>query len=256
MFKPQPFIFAFLTLFELTFLFSVKGCSQPLFVKQNSVFTPSPNFSFLSTKQIDYFLEVAMGSEFSQSNSVVRKWQGDIKVQVIGTPTPEDITTLVQVMNEVNFLAEGNINLRFDNQNSHIKIYFVPEREFANYESNYQPVNYGFFWTYWNNNQVITKANILITTENVTQRERSHLIREELTQSLGLMRDSYRYDNSIFYQGWTDVNEYSPIDKVLIQTLYRPQIKPGMSQEQVRQVLRSLIPPQNPQQPLTHPLRN
>lgn len=216
----------------------------------------SPKFTSLSAQQIDYFLEIAIGSEFGQSNSVVRKWQGEIRIQVLGNPTPEDIKTLLNVINEVNFLAEGSIYLRFDEYNPNLKIYFVPEQQFAQYESNYQPVNYGFFWTYWNQNQVITRANILISTEDVTQKERSHLIREELTQSLGLMRDSYRYENSIFYQGWTDVSEYSQMDKILIQTLYRPQIQPGMSREQVRQILRRLIPAQNPQQRLTHPLRN
>jgi hypothetical protein len=47
-----------------------------------------------------------------------------------------------------------------------------------------------------------------------------HLLREELTQSLGLFNDSYKYDNSIFYQGWTTTTEYAPIDRELIDMLY------------------------------------
>lgn len=256
MIKPQHFLFSAILLMVDAGL-SLKAFTQSAFLKPDILLTTDQNISSsLSAQEIDYFLEIAMGSEFGVSNSMVRKWQGEIRIHVIGNTTPEDRDTLLNVINEINFLAGGSIYLRLDKSNPNMKIYFVPESEFAEYEPNYQPGNYGFFWTYWNRNQVINKANILISTENVSQKERSHLIREELTQSLGLMRDSYRYENSIFYQGWTDVNEYSPIDKILIQTLYRPQIRPGMSREEVEQILRSLNTAQNSQQRLNHPFSN
>jgi hypothetical protein len=50
--------------------------------------------------------------------------------------------------------------------------------------------------------------------------EQKHLLREELTQSLGLVNDSWKYKNSIFYQGWTTTTEYSDIDRELIDILY------------------------------------
>ena len=43
---------------------------------------------------------------------------------------------------------------------------------------------------------------------------------EELTQSLGLFNDSYKYPESIYYQGWTTTTEYAPIDVELIEMLY------------------------------------
>jgi len=93
--------------------------------------------------------------------------------------------------------------------------------------------NYGFFWALWHDdNYVIYDANILVSSAGVTQDERSHLIREELTQSLGLMNDSNKYEDSIFYQKWTDVTQYSDIDKAVIQLLYLKKIKTGMTREQ------------------------
>ena len=47
-----------------------------------------------------------------------------------------------------------------------------------------------------------------------------HLLREELTQSLGLFNDSWDYPESIFYQCWTTTTEYAPIDRELIDMLY------------------------------------
>ena len=50
--------------------------------------------------------------------------------------------------------------------------------------------------------------------------EQKHLLREELTQSLGLFNDSYKYPESIFYQDWTTTTEYAQIDRELIDMLY------------------------------------
>ena len=118
-------------------------------------------------------------------------------------------------------------------QNPNIEIHFLPESEFRLIEPNYVPLNYGFFWVNWSISGSIYHARILISTDHVTQQERSHLIREELTQSLGLMKDSYRYPDSIFYQGWTDVTRYLPIDSTVIEILYRSEIRPNMTGEEV-----------------------
>ena len=42
------------------------------------------------------------------------------------------------------------------------------------------------------------------------------------------MNDSYRYEDSIFYQGWTSPTDYAAIDEDLIEMLYLPEITPGM----------------------------
>jgi hypothetical protein len=47
-----------------------------------------------------------------------------------------------------------------------------------------------------------------------------HLLREELTQALGLSNDSYDYPESIFYQGWTETTEYTELDKDVIRMMY------------------------------------
>lgn len=184
-------------------------------------------------EQIRYFLEVALGSELGNAPAEIRKWQGEIKIQYFGFPTTEDLRTLDAVMTEINELTHNTIRLQWVEANPDIEIYFVPESSFSRYEPNYVPRNLGFFWAWWGTDNVLDRAKILITTEGVTQRERSHLIREELTQSLGLMRDSYAYSDSIFYQEWTDVTQYSELDRAVISLLYLPEIQPGMTQSQV-----------------------
>ncbi len=64
-----------------------------------------------------------------------------------------------------------------------------------------------------------------------------HVLREELTQSLGLMNDSFKYKNSIFYQGNSEVTSYSDIDKQIIKILYSNRISPSMSKGAVKQTI-------------------
>jgi hypothetical protein len=62
-------------------------------------------------------------------------------------------------------------------------------------------------------------------------------MREELTQSLGLMQDAHRYTNSIFQTDWTTVTEFAPIDRALIYLLYDPRLCSGMRTADVRAAL-------------------
>lgn len=202
---------------------------------QPSPSQPRIDTSVYSPDDIEYFLEVAMGTEFGRAGQRIRKWESDVKIRVNGTPTAEDRRTLNAVVRELDELIEG-IRVEIVSSNPNVEFYFVPESEFRQYEPNYVPVNMGFAWVGWNNN-VINRARILVTTVGVTQEERSHLIREELTQSLGLMRDSYRYRDSIFYQGWTRTTAYTEIDRQLVRLLYEPDMRPGMSRAQATQTI-------------------
>ncbi len=113
----------------------------------------------------------------------------------------------------------------------------MPESQFATVEPSYIPTNYGFFRVWWDHQGAIYKGRILVASEDITQEERSHLIREEVTQSLGLFRDSWDYPESIFYQGWTATGQFAEIDRPTIQLLYQPQLLPGMTQLEVKNLL-------------------
>ncbi|MGJ3250214.1 MAG: DUF2927 domain-containing protein [Elainellaceae cyanobacterium] len=205
---------------------------------------PSAQQGAFTAEEIDYFLEVALGTEFGGGSQRIRKWEDDVRIRVNGSPTAEDRNTLNSVVSELNDLIDGTVDLQIVDSNPNVEMYFVPESEFRRYEPNYVPVNMGFAWVGWRND-VINRSRILITTVGVTQPERSHLIREELTQVMGLMRDSYRYRDSIFFQGWTRTTAYSAIDQSLIRMLYQAEIRPGMSRGQTTQAIARINSGQN-----------
>lgn len=107
-----------------------------------------------------------------------------------------------------------------------------PVIDHCNYVPRYQTGNLGYAWIWWEND-TIYDATILISSIGINQPERSHLIREELTQSLGLLRDSYQYEDSIFFQLWTTTTSYSALDEALIRMLYSPKIQTGMTRPAV-----------------------
>jgi hypothetical protein len=181
---------------------------------------------------IDYFLEVALGSEYGSSSSIL-KWQDELRIQVLGAPTEQDLQTLKTVTQELHQLTGLPITLV--DQSPNVEIHFAPMSEFAQIEPNYKPRNEGFFWT-WYANGVIDRAKILINSQQ-TESVRSHLLREELTQALGLMNDSRHHPDSIFYQGWTETHVFNPTDQAVIQMLYQPSIRPSMTKTEALQAL-------------------
>ena len=116
-----------------------------------------------------------------------------------------------------------------------VDIYFTSVNDFREIEPNYIAGNNGFFWTYWDDGAIIF-ANVFVL-DNQSEVYRNHLLREELTQCLGLMNDSYLYEDSIFYADWTDTTEYMEIDRTLISMLYREDVEVNMDGSDVFDVL-------------------
>ena len=209
--------------------------------------------------EINYFLEVALGSEYGNSTTTVKRWGDDICIQ-LNFPEQENISrraedtvrsTVDDVVTDINGYfkdisdslddIDSSVTRRNDNwepieigiagencDNPNIELYYVQAENFQQYDSNARRGQVGHVWTWWSRNE-INRARILISSNYLTEDERDHVIREEITQSLGILKDSWNYPTSIFYQGWTSVTRFDPIDEAVIKMLYHPAINPGMA---------------------------
>lgn len=189
-------------------------------------------------EEIDYFNEIAFGLEYGKSG-VIHKWdKPEITISVKGDPAEEHIKELNEVMDELSDLT--NINFKIVDKNPDIRIYFINHSEFNKYITNKNTAeqNWGYFYLWWRSNNEIYRSNIYIAIDKGTIESQLHLIREELTQCMGLMNDSYSYEDSIFYQGWGTVREYSGVDKTVIKLLYNPKIKPGMTKSRIQKMFK------------------
>lgn len=189
-----------------------------------------------------YFLEVGFGNEFRPSFDNLRKWTEDIKIFVPDTTYSELMNELEQIIDEINDLSstiklqrvysqsESNYIVFFGNANTYVNQY---EGKAANWVTN----NYGLFFTYWDDFEIFRGTMYVDVTRTEGIDCQKHLLREELTQSLGLMNDTNGYENSVFHQQFTCTNQYAEIDKVLIDYILRAELKPGMTREEVCSII-------------------
>ena len=100
-----------------------------------------------------------------------------------------------------------------------------------------------FFNFKWDGNFNIYQATSAISqnskdNEILPRKTIDNLIREEVTQALGLGNDSDKYMWSIFQQKNSFANQYFlPIDRRIIRLLYQPEVIPGMGVYPVSQVI-------------------
>ena len=189
--------------------------------------------------EIDYFLDIALGFEFGGAPRIVRKWRSDVRLRVNGGPSVTDNQTMTQVIEDINALT-STVDIVSVVDAPMIEVHFVPERQFASILPNWVPGNVGFFAVAFDAQQYINRAVVLISTD-INQDLRNHLIREEVTQSLGLGRDSPSHPESAFYSQFSLTTTFAPIDEAIVELLYRPELTVGMDAATAGPVARRLV---------------
>jgi hypothetical protein len=191
--------------------------------------------------ELAYFGEIAFGFEFGAASRVIRRWPGDVRVAVRGTPTAEDRATLAAVLGELTATIGGPVRLRDAGVGpAELEVHFVPRAQFTGVVAAAVPNNVGQFWLWFDAAEHFSRGVVLIGTD-IPARLRQHLIREEVTQSLGLAQDSPRDPFSVFYSGYSESTVYTALDLALVEMLYRDEVRPGMSAAEAIPVLRQLL---------------
>lgn len=217
----------FIPVIFLTFIVASSGC-----IDQNNNDTSKLTYT---QNDIDYFQDIAFGMEYGSNDTRIAKWTGNIRVEVSGSPTDEDMRMVNYTISELNKNLNG-ISISLNSDNPNMEIYFVPQSEFSRYIPQYVSGNEGFMYIWWNANKEIYKSKIVISTGS-TQADRSHLIIHEITQSMGLGQDSSKYPESIFNELPNQSNRYAEIDKRIVKMLYQRNLKAGMTKEETIQIL-------------------
>lgn len=197
---------------------------------------------------IDYFKSVALGFELGSATKVTRKWSTDMKLFVGGEMSSEMEDELDVIIDELNDLtaADGfSISIVDDTLQANSYVFFGSGQAFAErvtWAASHVASNWGLFYVNFDNTNHITAAWIYVDIFRATDpNARKHLLREELTQSLGLARDSGKFPESIFQSSWTLTTGYADIDRDLIRLLYNPGMSTGLNESQVDPVLRQLV---------------
>jgi len=160
-----------------------------------------------------YFLELN-GFEFSDSKA--SSFRGVTRIEILGNPTEVDRETIKQVMQDLLDLGANGIEIVESGGN--VQLHFAETTEFGNIVPDVVKGSIGFF----SRKSEAEEGTILIATDRrISQQDRQHLIREEVTQLItGLGKDSDRYNDSIFQQRHDPVIQYSEIDKAVIRMAF------------------------------------
>jgi hypothetical protein len=189
-----------------------------------------------SVEEKSYFAEVALGTEYGDTQVNIHKWLAGTTVGLRGNFTPQDARYIQGVLTEINTIVGGRL-LEFVDDTPDITIHLLPQIKFGTYEPNYVPGNAGFFWFYWSANQDLYKATLLVD-DRLELPWRKHMFRELLTRTLGLANNSFRYEESIFGKPVTPTNRYLPIDRTVIKMLYRCDVVSGMGYDELPAVVK------------------
>lgn len=193
------------------------------------------------SKVQNFFCELVIQTEWLDVKEV-RKWADDIKIYKSGE-WPDYMTTefnliideLSQLIQKPQIMVVGSR----EEANSVIHLgtadeYLEIEPRAPNTEG-----SWSYYCFYHDKNKALTNVTMFVDMHNSPSYVvRRHLLREKLTQTLGLLGHSENYDDSIFYWKHSEVTNYSEIDRLVIKLLYRPEIKTGMDKSDAKKIIR------------------
>lgn len=220
--------------------FFAASCTKDSVTPEPSELTP------YDLEVIEYFKDIALGFEFGGATEITRKWGSNMKIYVGGSPTVELLDELEQIRTEINDLVTDGFAMEIvsDSTQSNFYIFLGSADDYVAIfpgQAGQVESNWGLFNVFWNSFNQINRGYMYVDTERANPTAQKHLLREELTQSLGLAKDSDEYPESIFQASWTTTTEYAMIDKDLIRLLYHPDMPIGLIEFQVDEVLRDIL---------------
>ena len=201
---------------------------------------------------IEYFKEIAVNTEFDDNPERVLKWKKPMFLFIHSEREINEQTDVVlNTIEKINQLFSDGFYIELVDklESSNAVIYLNKKESIKTIEPEfYKMINdelLGEFtgMTYVEfkfSNFVIQKAQIFIDiTENMETQ--TNTIIEELTQSIGLLNDSNKYSNSIFYENIDEIenSEYSSMDEEIIKLLYSKEMKPGFREKTVEVVIKN-----------------
>jgi len=202
------------------------------------------NRRFQKEQIIMYFKSVALGTENGANFSVTIKWASDMNIFVGGNPSAEMLSELNLIKEEINFYATDgfSMNIVNDSLQSNYFLFFGNAQDFTKLFpeqiDNIKNNGYGLFQVKWNQKFEITSGYMFINYERGENQK--HVLREELTQSLGFPNDILHRD-SIFYFELSTVTSYNKYDKEIIRLMYHPKMISGLDVNGVDGALRQIL---------------
>ena len=175
------------------------------------------------TTLTSYFNEITSGTEYS-TNKGKLKFKKDVYVVIQGECNQILKDETIKIISELNDLIDPiDIYLTDDINIANVRLYFGGPNDYLKVNplsESFLETSWGLFFLFPKYGEIdmsLVFVDVVRSEDNI---QRKHVLREELTQALGFGNDSFRYPDSIFYQEWTEIQNYSELDKEVIKMMY------------------------------------
>jgi len=204
----------------------------------------SPSYISFNDQEINYLIEIAYGREFSQDATKLLRWEENIRIhlEVEGDYENEIQEAFLEIVGELNSLTPS-ISIVPESRNPNYNVYVGPRSELSKINSYFfvDSINTQGLVQVWKNpnNDSAQFARAMVINDSsgsIRFQEIRNILQEEITQGLGLLNDSYKYPESIFYelQGSNDL--ISQLDRKIIYMMYSENLKAGFTESETRAI--------------------
>ena len=188
-----------------------------------------------------YFNEVCLDAEIVNGGdpSRLQKWDVPIRYAVFGNPTQEDTAVLTGFVDWLNTL-EGFPGMApaEESHEINLRIYFCSQEELLSIMGeNFTGMDGAV--TFWYEQDEIYDATICICSD-MDQYLRNSVILEEIYNGLGPIQDTSLRPDSIIYADFTQPQELTEMDELILRLLYHPGMECGMDAAECEAVIRQL----------------
>ena len=206
------------------------------------------------TKEIvETFLRFHFDKEENDDAFLIKWMVEKVPVYVHGNPTNEDVDQLQTVLTDFNAWLpvqfEINKNKENNSTNHQINVYFVPSERFKEYGFTGDRIN--------GNNKIIgftlpvegnSRDGLVVTTigvdSTISQAVRNPTILHEFAHSLGMYNHFEDDQTSILYPDYVEGNTIlNKNDRKIVEMLYRQDLLPGMTKEEIQKMWEPRIEP-------------
>lgn len=200
---------------------------------------------------VEYFNEIALKSEFDDSPEKIKKWTKPMKLYILKDKEyKKQVLYIKNTIETINNLAQDNFKIELvdDLMQGNSVLFLLEKEKVMELDSLFfDGINedfVGLTQADYNGRFEIYSAKIFIDITEPIESQKS-IILEEITHSLGLLNDSEKDPNSIFYEKQYEndnlIFEYSINDVELIKLLYHPDIKSGLNKNQVEKTIKRIF---------------
>lgn len=188
-----------------------------------------------------YFNEVCLNAEFINSGdpSLLQKWTVPILYTISGDVTSDDLAVFSD------FVAWLNVQRGFpgmreadDPEQANLRIYFCnPSEMIFHMGDGFESLDGAV--TFWYDYNEIYDA-VICYRSDIPQFTRNSVILEELYNGLGPIQDTSLRQDSIIYSEFSEPQQLSEMDELILRLLYHPSMVCGMDMEACELVIRQL----------------